>query len=99
KDGQNGKDGHSSTIEQQPIKDKDGNEIGVTIIVKDENGKEISRQDIYNGKDGKDGQNGKDGQDGRSVTAVTERGTKDGHTGSYIYVYEVNPDGSRGKLI
>ncbi|PNZ23425.1 hypothetical protein CD137_13215, partial [Staphylococcus petrasii] len=28
-----------------------------------------------------------------------ERGTKDGHTGSYIYVYEVNPDGSRGKLI
>ncbi|EHJ08936.1 collagen-like surface protein, putative, partial [Staphylococcus simiae CCM 7213 = CCUG 51256] len=35
-----------------PIKDAQGNTIGTTIIVKDGDGKEISRQDILNGKDG-----------------------------------------------
>ncbi|WP_141744059.1 hypothetical protein, partial [Staphylococcus hominis] len=41
---------------QQPILDKDGKQIGITVIVKDGNGKEVSRENIYNGKDGKDGQ-------------------------------------------
>ena len=31
----------------------------MTVIVKDGNGKEISRQDIYNGRDGQDGKDGK----------------------------------------
>ncbi|PNZ23967.1 hypothetical protein CD137_13230, partial [Staphylococcus petrasii] len=50
-----GQDGKTPTIDQQPILDKDGKQIGTTVIVKDGNGKEVSRQDIYNGRDGKDG--------------------------------------------
>ncbi|TGE10670.1 SdrD B-like domain-containing protein, partial [Staphylococcus petrasii] len=96
KDGKDGENGKTPSVEEQPIRDEQGNQVGVTIIVKDGNGKEVGRHDIYNGKDGKDG---KDGQDGRSVTAVTERGTQNGVEGSYIRVYEVNPDGSQGKLI
>ena len=34
----------------------------------------------------------------KTVT-ITERGTQDGHKGSYIRIYEMNPDGTRGKLI
>ncbi|PNZ30187.1 hypothetical protein CD137_05475, partial [Staphylococcus petrasii] len=96
KDGKDGKDGKSPSVEEQPIRDKDGNQIGITIIVKDGDGKEVGRQDVLNGKDGKDGQNGKDG---RSVTAITESGTQNGVDGSYVRIYEVNPDGSQGKLI
>lgn len=96
KNGVDGKDGKTPTIEQQPIRDKDGKQIGVTIIIKDGDGKEISRQKILNGQDGQKGANG---QDGKSVTAITERGTQDGHKGSYIRIYEMNPDGTRGKLI
>lgn len=99
RDGQDGKDGKTPSIEQQPILDKNGKQIGTTVIIKDGDGKEISRQNIYNGEKGKDGKDGKDGVDGKSITAITERGTKDGKSGSYIYIYEMNSDGSRGKLI
>ena len=62
-------------------------QIGVTIITRDGDGKEIGRQTVTNG------------QDGKSITAVTARGEQNNQTGSWIRVYEVNPDGTRGKLI
>ena len=34
------------------------------------------------------------GQDGKSITAVTARGEQNNQTGSWIRVYEVNPDGT-----
>ncbi|SMC44875.1 YSIRK-type signal peptide-containing protein, partial [Aerococcus suis] len=45
------------------------------------------------------GQDGENGQDGRSITAVTEPGEQNGRTGTWIRIYEVNPDGSPGDLI
>ena len=95
----NGQDGKTPTIEQVPSLDKEGKQNGIIVIIKDGDGKEISRQNIYNGEKGQDGKDGKDGVDGKSITAITERGTKDGKSGSYIYIYEMNSDGSRGKLI
>lgn len=48
KDGIDGQDGKTPSVEQQPILDKDGKQVGVTIIVKDGDSKEVSRQDILN---------------------------------------------------
>ncbi|MGG6853043.1 UNVERIFIED_CONTAM: hypothetical protein KB580_11185, partial [Streptococcus canis] len=74
KDGKDGKDGKTPTVEQTPIKDASGKTIGTTIIVKDGDGKEVSRSNVLNGKDGvspkitvtpgKD----KDGQPGHTIT-------------------------------
>ncbi|WP_332058557.1 YSIRK-type signal peptide-containing protein, partial [Streptococcus canis] len=47
-----GKDGKTPTVEQTPIKDASGKTIGTTIIVKDGDGKEVSRSNVLNGKDG-----------------------------------------------
>ncbi|WP_176744821.1 SdrD B-like domain-containing protein, partial [Staphylococcus hominis] len=92
----NGKDGKTPTVEQEPVTDKDGNQTGVVIITRDGNGNIIDRQTVLNGKDGADG---KDGKDGKSVTAVAEPGSQNDVEGSYIRTYEINPDGTRGKLI
>ena len=49
-DGRDGGDGKAPHVEQQPILNKDGKQIGITVIIKDGDGKEISRQNIYNGE-------------------------------------------------
>ncbi|MCD0012987.1 hypothetical protein HK298_00005, partial [Streptococcus agalactiae] len=46
KDGKDGKDGKTPTVEQTPIKDASGKTIGTTIIVKDGDGKEVSRSNV-----------------------------------------------------
>ncbi|PNZ10065.1 hypothetical protein CD113_10910, partial [Staphylococcus simiae] len=85
KDGANGadgKDGKTPTVEQTPIKDAQGNTIGTTIIVKDGDGKEISRQDILNGKDGTDGKDGAKGEKGdKGDKGDTGANGKDGTNG------------------
>ncbi|EHJ08255.1 collagen-like surface protein, putative, partial [Staphylococcus simiae CCM 7213 = CCUG 51256] len=74
--GVDGKDGKTPTVEQTPIKDAQGNTIGTTIIVKDGDGKEISRQDVLNGKDGAKGEKGDKGD-----TGATGANGKDGTNG------------------
>ena len=42
-----------------PSLDKEGKQNGIIVIIKDGDGKEISRQTILNGQDGRDGGDGK----------------------------------------
>ncbi|HFR3767598.1 TPA: YSIRK signal domain/LPXTG anchor domain surface protein, partial [Streptococcus suis] len=81
KDGVDGKDGKSPLVEQIEVREGD-KVIGTTIIIKDGDGQEISRQTILNGRDGKN-----------SEVTVTPGTDQDGNTGQTITI--VKPDGSR----
>lgn len=50
--GEKGEDGKTPKIEQTPIRDSSGNQIGVTITVTDGDGNVVSKENILNGKDG-----------------------------------------------
>ncbi|HFI0346538.1 TPA: YSIRK signal domain/LPXTG anchor domain surface protein, partial [Streptococcus suis] len=79
-DGRDGKDGKSPLVEQIEVREGD-KVIGTTIIIKDGDGQEISRQTILNGRDGKN-----------SEVTVTPGTDQDGNTGQTITI--VKPDGS-----
>ncbi|MCD0004027.1 hypothetical protein HK300_03120, partial [Streptococcus agalactiae] len=79
--GKDGKDGKTPTVEQTPIKDASGKTIGTTIIVKDGDGKEVSRSNVLNGKDGVS-----------PKVTVTPGKDKDGQPGHTITIQK--PDGS-----
>ncbi|MBL6539007.1 hypothetical protein JNG37_09775, partial [Streptococcus suis] len=81
KDGIDGKDGKSPLVEQIEVREGD-KVIGTTIIIKDGDGNEISRQTILNGRDGKN-----------SEVTVTPGTDQDGNSGQTITI--VKPDGSR----
>ena len=56
KDGSNGSDGKDARppkITQEPIKDNEGKQTGVTITITDADGNLISKENIFNGNDGK----------------------------------------------
>ncbi|NQI71616.1 hypothetical protein HO594_10905, partial [Streptococcus suis] len=87
RDGVDGKDGKSPLVEQVEVREGD-KVIGTTIIIKDGDGNEISRQTILNGQDGKNG------ADGKSAEVTVTPGTdQNGNTGQTITI--VKPDGSR----
>ncbi|MCD0024152.1 YSIRK signal domain/LPXTG anchor domain surface protein, partial [Streptococcus agalactiae] len=83
-DGKDGKDVKyckTPNVEQTPIKDASGKTIGTTIIVKDGDGKEVSRSKVLNGKDGVS-----------PIVSVTPGKDKDGQAGLTITIQK--PDGS-----
>ncbi|MCD0024468.1 YSIRK signal domain/LPXTG anchor domain surface protein, partial [Streptococcus agalactiae] len=81
KEGKDGKDGKTQTVAQTPIKAASGKTIGTTIIVKDGDGKEVSRSNVLNRKDGVS-----------PKVTVTPGKDKDGQPGHTITIQK--PDGS-----
>ncbi|HFU4489971.1 TPA: YSIRK-type signal peptide-containing protein, partial [Streptococcus suis] len=55
RDGRNGIDGKTPSVELEPYTGQDGHVLGTTVIVKDGDGRIISRRNILNGNDGRDG--------------------------------------------
>ena len=75
-----GKDGQAPTIRTEPIKDRDGNELGIQVIVTGPNGEHISTDTIFHGRDGQDGDSVKvrDNQDGSyTIIAVGGDGSEE----------------------
>ena len=71
-DGTDGKDGQNGlTPKVEPLKDADGNVIGITVTPINPDGTEGEPVEIRNGKDGQDGTDGKDGQNAVSYTHLT----------------------------
>ncbi|HFI0037348.1 TPA: hypothetical protein ACGOTT_002348, partial [Streptococcus suis] len=89
-DGKNGVDGKSPLVEQVEVREGD-KVIGTTIIIKDGDGNEVSRQTILNGVDGKDGKNGADGKS--AEVTVTPGTDQNGNPGQTITI--VKPDGTQ----
>ncbi|HFR3767473.1 TPA: YSIRK-type signal peptide-containing protein, partial [Streptococcus suis] len=55
RDGRDGIDGKTPSVDLQPYTGQDGRILGTTVIVKDGDGQIISRRNILNGSDGQDG--------------------------------------------
>lgn len=79
-DGKKGEDGKTPKIEQTPITDSSGKQIGVTSTVKDGDGKVINTQKVLNGQDGAKGNPGEKGEKGDPGTKG-DKGEK-GDTGA-----------------
>ncbi|MBF6979334.1 fibrinogen-binding adhesin SdrG C-terminal domain-containing protein, partial [Aerococcaceae bacterium zg-BR22] len=88
-----GQDGKSPNVTVDPIKDRDGKEIGARITVINPD-KTSSYRDVFNGKDGKDGKDGRDGKDGKSPTVDIKQNADGSHT-----ITITNSDGSKTETI